>query len=153
MHREELIEAIFANMQQMQRAGTHKFHELMGQMDISRSQMELLIIVKHQQPISVKRIAAEMHMTPGAVTQLLEGLVQKGYLDRSEDVHDRRITNITLAVTGKKKLKELWEVRKIAVRKLMQTLDDEELAVMLRVQEKMYHQMTTELERKQTKEK
>ncbi|MEJ0073523.1 MAG: MarR family transcriptional regulator [Candidatus Saccharibacteria bacterium] len=138
MKREELIEAIFANMQQMHRTGTSKFHALMGRQDISASQMELLLTVKHRQRLSVKEIAAQMRLTPGAVTQMLEGLVASGYLERHEDARDRRVTNVSLAEGGKQKLHELWEQRKQLVRKVMETLDDQELAVMLRAQEKMF---------------
>lgn len=137
MRREEIIEAIFANMQQMHRAGASKFHSLMGQQDISLSQMELLITVKHLQPVSAKVIAARMRLTPGAVTQLMEGLEAKQYIERRPDENDRRITNVHLAESGKQKLKALWERRKAMMHKVMESLDDEELAVMLRVQRKI----------------
>jgi DNA-binding MarR family transcriptional regulator len=137
MQREELIEAIFATMQQMHRTGTAKFHAFMGKQDISPTQMELLLSVKHLQPVSVKGIAAHMRLTPGAVTQLMEGLVTNGYIERRPDLHDRRITNVALADNGSKKLKELWDRRKEMLRKIMQELDTDELAVMLRVQEKI----------------
>ena len=145
MQREELIEAIFATMQQMHRTGTAKFHALMGQEDISPTQMELLLNVKHLQPVSVKDIAARMRLTPGAVTQLMEGLVAKGYIERRTDAHDRRITNVVIAENGSKKLKELWERRKAMLRNIMQELDTDELAVMLRVQEKMLHHIEDSL--------
>jgi DNA-binding MarR family transcriptional regulator len=139
MQREELIEAIFATMQQMHRTGATKFHALMGQQDISPTQMELLLSVKHLQPVSVKDIAAHMRLTPGAVTKLMEGLVTNGYIERRADAHDRRVTNVALADNGSKKLKELWERRKTMLMNIMQELDTDELAVMLRVQQKMLH--------------
>jgi DNA-binding MarR family transcriptional regulator len=137
MLREELIESIFSNMQQMHRTGTAKFHALIGRADISPSQLELLKIVKHRQPISIKDIASDMRLTPGAVTQLLENLVTNGYLERAEDVIDRRITNISLAAGGKQKLQELWDQRMHLMKKIVDSLDDEELVIMLRVQDKM----------------
>ena len=141
MQREQLTEAIFATMQQMHRTGTAKFHALMGQQDVSPTQMELLLSVKHLQPVSVKEIAAQMRLTPGAVTQLMEGLVANGYIERRADAHDRRVTNVIIADGGSKKLKELWERRKSMLRKIMQELDTDELAVMLRVQEKILHHL------------
>lgn len=141
MRREEIIEAIFASMQQMHRTGASKFHLLMGQQDISLSQMELLITVKHLQPVSAKTIAAHMHLTPGAVTQIMESLEAKQYIERRPDESDRRITNVYLADSGKQKLKALWERRKAMMHKIMESLDDEELAVMLRVQRKMLEHM------------
>ena len=145
MNRDELIEAIFTSMQQMHRAGASKFHQLMGETDISPSQMELLLVVKHSQPLSAKAIATHMHLTPGAVTQLVESLVAASYVTREEDPRDRRITNISLSETGRAKLLELWERRKTVMKKVMQSLDTEELAVMLRVQEKMFEHMRNEI--------
>jgi DNA-binding MarR family transcriptional regulator len=146
MQREALIEAIFTNMQQMHRAGTAKFHAMIGQLDISPSQLGLLRCVKELQPVSVKDIAAYMRLTPGAVTQLMEGLVASGYLERRPDTRDRRVTHVSLAEGGSKKLKELWERRKAALRGIMQELDTEELAVMLKVQKKMLHHMEAYVE-------
>jgi DNA-binding MarR family transcriptional regulator len=126
-------------MQQMHRRGATKFQALMGTQDISSSQMELLLVVKHMQPISVKDIAAHMRLTPGAVTQLMEGLIAQSYLTRQPDERDRRVTNVRLAEEGAQKLHELWDRRKALMKKVMQELNTEELAVMLRVQEKMLH--------------
>lgn len=141
MQREELIEAIFANMHQMHRAGASKFHSLIGKMYISSSQMELLVTVKHMQPISVKNIAAHMRLTPGAVTQLMEGLVERGYLERNPDEQDHRVTNVRLAESGALQLKELWEKRKSMMREVLGSLTTEELTIMLRAQEKILQQI------------
>ena len=137
MQRSELIEAIFETMQKMHRTGASKFHALMGQQDISLSQMELLLTVKRLQPVSVKVIATQMRLTPGAVTQLMEGLVAKDYIAREPDTKDRRVTNVSLAEGGKRQLEKLWERRKAMMHKIVESLDTEELAIMLRVQQKM----------------
>lgn len=137
MKREALIEAIFATTQQVHRTSTTRLHALMGQHDISLTQLELLLIVKHRQPTSVKELAAEMRLTPGAITQLLEGLAERNYVQREAADYDRRVTNVSLTATGAQKMKNLWEQKKAILRQIMETLDTDELAVMLRVQEKM----------------
>ena len=137
MDRESLIEAIFATMQQVHRTSTTRMHALMGQHDISLTQVELLLTVKHSQPVSVKDLAAQMRLTPGAVTQLLEGLAERNYVSRQVAEYDRRVTNVSLTHSGAQKLKALWEQRKATLKQIMETLDTEELTVMLRVQEKM----------------
>jgi DNA-binding MarR family transcriptional regulator len=144
--REDLIDTIFSSMQRMHRVGSAKFHTLIGRHDISPSQLELLLTVKHRSSINVKELAATMQLTPGAVTQIVEGLVQNGYVERREDERDRRITNIVLADGGKQKLKELWEQRLNVMKKIMQSLTTEELAVFSKVQEKMSAHMEAEME-------
>jgi DNA-binding MarR family transcriptional regulator len=135
--REQLIEAIFATMQQLHRTSTTRQHTLMGKHDISITQMELLLTVKQLQPVSVKDLAARMRLTPGAVTQLLEGLVAKNYVGRQPAEYDRRVTSVSLTLSGAEKLKSLWEKRKAMLKQIMETLTEEELTVMLRVEEKM----------------
>jgi len=137
MKREQLIEAIFATMQQLHRTSNASLQISMKKPDISHTQIELLLIVKQRQPVNVKDLAAHMRLTPGAITQLLEGLAERNYVAREPAEYDRRITNISLTPTGARRLKDLWEQRKAMLRQVMETLDTEELAVMLRVQEKM----------------
>ena len=137
MKREQLIENIFATMQQLHRTSTTHLHTLMGKQDISLTQLELLLTVKHRQPVNVKDLAAHMRLTPGAITQLLEGLAERNYIGRESAEYDRRVTIVSLTPSGAGKLRLLWEQRKATLRQIMETLNDEELAVMLRVQEKM----------------
>jgi len=151
MKREALIEAIFSTMQQLHRTSQARMHTLMGQHDISLTQMELLLTVKHRQPVSVKDLAAQMRLTPGAVTQLLEGLSQRNYVGREPAEYDRRMTMVSLTPSGAEKLRSLWEQRKATLRQIMDTLDVEELAVMLRVQEKMLRHFEKQEPAKQAK--
>lgn len=137
MHRTELIEAIFASMQSLHRNGISKFHALIGQHDITPSQLELLFVVQAQPVINVKDLAAKMQLTPGGITQLVEGLVQNGYVHREQAPNDRRVTNIIISREGSQKLADLQLHRLNIMRKIMQSLTTEELQVMLRVQEKM----------------
>ena len=151
MHREQLVETIFENMQQMHRVGAAKFHALVGQHGISLSQMELLMLVQHRQPISSKAIASSMQLTPGAVTQLVEHLVAKDFLQRSEDPNDRRVTNISLSAKGKAKFHALQERRMHVMHRIVDSLDDDELAIMLRVQEKMLAHIEAEVAKAEEK--
>src|ERR1700742_1008506 len=129
MDREGLVEAIFATMQQVHRTSTSRMHALMGQHDISLTQVELLLTVKHRQPVSVKDLAAQMRLTPGAVTQLLEGLAERNYVGREVAEYDRRVTNVSLTPSGAEKLRALTERHKVTLQQVMETLDDEELAI------------------------
>lgn len=153
MKREVLIEAIFSTMQQLHRTSQTRLHALMGQHEISLTQMELLLTVKHRQPVSVKDLAAQMRLTPGAVTQLLEGVGQRNYVGREPAEYDRRVTMVSLTPSGAEKLKSLWEQRKATLRQVMDTLDAEELTVMLRVQEKMLRHFEKQEPAKRAKNK
>src|SRR5690348_9870251 len=106
MDRNELIEAIFASMQALHRAGASLFHTLLRQYDITPSQLELLLIVKKADSISFKKLAEKMKLTPGAISQMVNSLAGSGFVMRHEDTKDRRISYVSLTETGRKRLKE-----------------------------------------------
>lgn len=56
----------------------------------------LLYIFQCKTTVSVKSLAEYLGVTPGAVTQLVDGLVDKKLVERQENTDDRRIVNIKL---------------------------------------------------------
>ncbi len=78
-----------------------------------------------------------MHISPSAVTQLLDGLAQGGYIQRDEDQADRRVSYIKLSKLGASKVKTLEKKRKDYFISLAEALSDEELESMIKIQAKM----------------
>lgn len=104
---------------------------------VAPSQLQILHLIRQRQPVSLKVLAAELRLTPGAITQLVEGAVQAGYVIRSESNEDRRITDVSLTEAGSAVLKLLEQKKQALLTKVVAELDDDELAVFLRVQQKM----------------
>src|ERR1019366_9682838 len=66
--------------------------------ELSSSQLRLLFLVGHRLDGStVKEVADYLGVTSGAVTQLIDELVKKGFVDRSEDLIDRRVIRVKLS--------------------------------------------------------
>ncbi len=64
---------------------------------LTRSQNELLsVVAKCDGGITTTHLAKELHVSNGAVTQTVDGLVSKGLLSRQENPSDRRSTLICL---------------------------------------------------------
>ena len=104
---------------------------------VAPSQLQLLHLIKREQPVSLKTLAAEMRLTPGAITQLIEGLVQADYVTRTGSNEDRRITVVTLTPSGTDVLKLLEHKKQALLRQVVADLNNEELEIFLRVQQKM----------------
>ena len=69
-----------------------KRHQLSG------SQLRIVFLVAHQpNGLTVKEIAENLEVTSGAVTQLIDELVKKEFVTRSEDKTDRRIIRVALS--------------------------------------------------------
>lgn len=73
----------------------------------------------------VSEISTHLDVTAAAASQLIDGLVQKGYLARVEAEHDRRAKQITLTAEGRALIEKGIEARSGWTRELTQHLDAE----------------------------
>src|SRR5262245_4303884 len=76
-------------------------------LDVTPAQFGVLMIVAKRSTASVKEIAAALHVSSSAATQLIDGLVEKGYLTRQVDSTDRRSTLIELSSLHRQRLREM----------------------------------------------
>jgi len=141
MNREEMIEDLLANMQSMQRAWKMRMYGAMGKESLSPAQIGILFHLRHSQPVSGRKLAATLQMTPSSITQFIDGLDQLGYITREQDQQDRRIVYLGVSKKGEEKIKNLEERRKEYFKKFTETLSDEELMTMARIQKKMAQQL------------
>jgi DNA-binding MarR family transcriptional regulator len=132
-HTQDLF-ATSAVVQRMMHACLQRTFDELG---VAPSQLQLLHLIKQQQPVSLKVLAADMRLTPGAITQLVESLVQAGYITRTEGVEDRRITVVELTTAGAEVCTQLERKKKSLLSQVLVDLDDSELELYLRVQRKM----------------
>src|SRR2546430_1540865 len=106
--RHQSIENLFEQMNSVFRASHGGRGHLFKDYGLGRPQAALLFyIAAHPDGVSVKDLAASMHVTSGAITQFLDGLVAKGLLERLEDEHDRRVARVKLSAEAQSKLKDL----------------------------------------------
>lgn len=142
MNRQDLINQFYENMAATKRLMHSRMHAFVGDCPISRSQMELLFTLKHLQPTSPKQLGKEMQLSPGAISQLLDGLVEQGLVDRQDDPSDRRAQTISISKIGVEKLREISEKRNKILQGALKELTTEELAILLKVQEKLTSKYT-----------
>jgi DNA-binding MarR family transcriptional regulator len=94
----------------------------------SISQAAALFLISHNESYSVSDISDALEITSPAASQLLDRLVQQGYILRSEDPDDRRHKQITLSEEGDLLLQKGLQVRRKWLEELIQTLSPDELA-------------------------
>lgn len=141
MSREELIESLLTDMQVFQRAWKAHIMKVLEKEHISPAQTGILFYIKNSQPVSGKKIATMMQMSPSSVTQFIDSLDKKGYIKREQDEQDRRITHLSISTKGQSKIQQLEKVREVFFRELAQSLTDDELTTMSRVQRKLAQQI------------
>lgn len=147
--RRRLIEEFFEVNVVFQRLFGSCKDRYLSQYGLSRPQAEILYYVADQQPVTVKQIAQIMKVTSSAATQMIEGLVKLGYLQRENDEADRRIVRISLTTNGQSRFNEFKFHHLEKVNQLLATLTNEELEQLLQLRKKVVQRLE-ELEDKET---
>ena len=93
---------------------------------LSMPQIGILMQLHHKGPCGVSDISGHADITAAAASQLVEKLVQAGYIYRVEDPSDRRAKMLTISPTGAELLKKGNEERYRWMRHLADTLSEPE---------------------------
>jgi DNA-binding MarR family transcriptional regulator len=68
--------------------------------DITTPQLVCLITIVEHGPVTVKKIAENVFLSPSTVVGILDRLESKGWILRLRDARDRRVVNVTATTTG-----------------------------------------------------
>jgi len=137
MNRDTLIQALFDNMSAFKRSMQGHLQPSHLACPISRAQLDLLFTIHQAQPISFKQLAHRLYLTPGAVSQLVEGLESQELVTRHVDERDRRIQCLQVSEGGNAVIREFEQRRRDIMEAISKDLTDTELRIWLRAQEKM----------------
>jgi DNA-binding MarR family transcriptional regulator len=67
---------------------------------LSMPQFSILMQLHHKGPCGMSEVSDRFDISPAAASQLVDKLVQAGYLERAEDPSDRRAKLLTLSAKG-----------------------------------------------------
>jgi DNA-binding MarR family transcriptional regulator len=84
---------------------------------------------------SVKSLAESMKVSLAAMSRAIDGLYERGFVDREEDPLDRRMKRVRLTDGGRAITSSLNESRLAAMRKFLMSLSDEEARALTRALE------------------
>jgi DNA-binding MarR family transcriptional regulator len=100
---------VFRSLRRLRGRDTH----LLGS-EVSHAQMELLIELSEQGPLSAGDLALAAQLTPATVTQMLDHLAASGHVERTRSNVDRRVVVTCLTAEGEHKVqakRALWQER------------------------------------------
>ena len=149
--RKILLQQAFEDIDAFKRLMQPCFASVLQDLNISGAQAHVLLILRDGQPISLKSLAAKMWLTPGAITQLVDGLARAGHLIRARDVKDRRVIYIRPSGSGTALIKKLAKHRSELIADMMSGLDDTELAQLAAIQRKMVQRLAEIVKQNATK--
>lgn len=90
----------------------------------------LKVIAHHDEPISVKELSEKLNVTSGAVSQLLDPLVEKGFIERKEDASDRRVMHLELKDKAKETFKKLRQAKLEHIQSMFDDLSEDDLSTL-----------------------
>jgi DNA-binding MarR family transcriptional regulator len=111
----------------IQKHSGRDFYVLVEELDLTLTQLKALHALDiAAQETSVKELAEAMGLSLPAASRTVEGLLRRGYLERREDEHDRRVKRLRLTPAGHDALERLNRARLAGLEQFAVTLTDEE---------------------------
>jgi len=124
--RKQKVEAFLTDLHAFKRVMTFKMAGSASMPRITPSQWGALMCIEERDESTVKEVAKALSITSSAATQLIDGLVENGYVARKTREKDRRAVTLTLS---KKTRTHISVMKKRGIQKfltLFEVLNDEE---------------------------
>src|SRR5258708_548293 len=97
----------------------------------------LFMLGQNKDGMSTKDLAEKLHVTPSAITQLVDKLVEKKLVERQGDQTDRRVLKVKLTEFAKDKFKKFRENYLNSISAMFDELNDNELVNLVNLLEKV----------------
>jgi DNA-binding MarR family transcriptional regulator len=97
---QQLAEAMGVLTTYLNRCGSPDLIRFLADVDLSFTQVKMLMLLEDKGELSVKDVAGALNLSLPAVSRAIDGLAQRGLVDRREAVHDRRAKIVSLRSGG-----------------------------------------------------
>jgi len=121
-----LEEAIKAWISQVMRLSMRRFVSFATENKLSMSQIAVLFLLSGDARCAITELGEEFGVSGAAASQMVEKLVQMGYVERFEDVNDRRIKRLKLTRRGKDIVDKSIKAREQWITRFVETFKVEE---------------------------
>ncbi len=104
---------------------------------INPPQAGLLMYINRQQPCKMSELAAELDLSPGAITQMVDPLVTQGLLERISDDKDRRVVLVRLTANARDVISMIQRRKHLMQIEIFSSLSKEEALLLVSLLEKL----------------
>jgi DNA-binding MarR family transcriptional regulator len=94
---------------------------------LSATLISTLASIRNVGPLTLGELAAHEQVTPPTMTKVVEKLETLGYVTRSTDPHDRRVSRVAVTAAGRRHLDTTRERRTAWLAGRLERLDPEQL--------------------------
>jgi DNA-binding MarR family transcriptional regulator len=135
--REDLLQSLVQHMMSIMKHVRHPGPPP-GEPPLSPPQMNLLFAITHQpKGASVKELAEFTGVTPGAITQFVDVLVEKGLVMREGDTVDRRVVRLKVTPLAISQFEKFRQEHLASFSKVFDVLTEDEIKQLLALIEKI----------------
>jgi DNA-binding MarR family transcriptional regulator len=117
-------------MLHLNRSSSPEMFRLLEQLGLSLTQFKTLHFLRDAEAVNVKDVSRRMGLSLPAMSRAIDGLVRRGYVERTESTEDRRAKLVRLLPAGHAALDEFERGRLTALEDFMATFSDEERAAL-----------------------
>src|SRR5947209_5840114 len=131
--RDELTRDTYALMSYLMREATLGTLNTIAELEISFTQMKALCALEADgEDRSVKALAESLKVSLPAMSRAVDGLHERGFVEREEDPVDRRMKRVRPTDSGRAISASLTEGRLVGMREFLLSLNDAEAAALSR---------------------
>jgi DNA-binding MarR family transcriptional regulator len=110
----------------LNRCGSPDLIRFMSEVDLSFTQVKMLMLLEDRGELSVKDVAAALNLSLPAASRAIDGLATRGLVDRREADYDRRAKLISLRPGGQQIGAAMIAARQKTYQDFAATLSDDE---------------------------
>lgn len=130
MEKEELIREIIELQRKVDRARRQYELDVWMALPLSIAQLKSLFFISNQRSTNLGKLAAALGVTPTNVTGIVDRLVKKGLVTRTESDQDRRILLLRATDDGEELVAKLRERRRGHMSEVLARMSVDELATL-----------------------
>lgn len=143
MPRTKLIEQLIEQLHIIGRHVGPGREQFLLKVDLNHAQLKFLYFVSTESELTIPRLVEMTKTTPGAVTQIVDGLIEKGFLRREHDQNDKRKVFIRFSTLGKTKFEKMKKLHIKFLQSIFEILTDKELKQMVAIERKLVTNLST----------
>lgn len=111
----------------LMRTSTPDFFRALSEHELTLTQVKMLHQLDRPDcDLPLTELAATLSLSLPAVSRAIDALQERGYVERREDEHDRRMRRVRITAAGRRVLKRLMEIRLNMLERFAATLSDDE---------------------------
>src|SRR5438105_15032741 len=125
----EVAEGLYAVLHYLMKSSGRDVFQAMADADLTLTTYKALHALAERErgdDVCVKHVAEDLVLSMPAASRIVDGLHQRGYVERREDEHDRRMKRVEITPAGRAVLARVNATRLAAAREFAATLTDRE---------------------------